>query len=100
MKKEFSIKFPSGNIGHELLHYMGADDEQTLKQRPDIAQQLVNKCFTGKVCQLNSEELEQLVKETENALDIKSDHVGRGEWNHLQQYNLAKFLQKIQDLLL
>lgn len=92
------IKFPSGQTADELLHYMGADDEVNLKQRPLIAQQLIDKCHYGKECLLTREELNQLINEVENMLDIKNDHVGNGSWNQLQQYNLSKYLNKLRSL--
>jgi len=93
-----TIKFPSGTIGSELLHYMGADDEQHYNQRPQLAKQLINKCSSGKTITLNQEEKEQLIKEVENAIDIKEDHIGNGSWNALQQYSLSKFLRKLESL--
>lgn len=93
-----AVKFPSGNVGHELLHYMGADDEQNLSERPLLAQQLAAKCKLGKVVELTDEELAQLIHEAENALDIKADHVGGGDWNALQQYTLTKFLIRLKTI--
>lgn len=93
-----TVKFPSGEVGSELLHYMGAEDEQHYNQRPQIAKQLIDKCFIGKSVKLTYDEKQQLIKEVENAVDIKQDHVGDGSWNGLQQYNLSKYLQKLKSL--
>jgi hypothetical protein len=82
-----TIKFPSGDVGSEILHYMGAD-----------AQRLCNKCYAGKVVKLEQDEFEQLIKEVENTIDIKKDHVGDGDWNPLQQHTLTKFLIKLKSL--
>lgn len=94
-----TIKFPSGITGSELLYYMGADDEQTLHERPLIARQLVAKCKIGKSMQLNNDELRQLIKEVDNMADIKYDHVGQDNWNALQQYNLNKYFENLNSLL-
>lgn len=93
-----TIKFPAGEVGSELLHYMGADDKQHYNQRPQIAKQVIDKCFIGKPVQLTEDEKQQLIKEVENAADIKQDHVGDGSWSGLQQYNLSKFLTKLKSL--
>jgi hypothetical protein len=93
-----TIKFPSGDVGSEILHYMGADDEQSLHERPEVAQRLCNKCYAGKVVNLEQDEFEQLIKEVENTIDIKKDHVGDGDWNGLQQYTLSQFLIKLNSL--
>jgi len=93
------IKFPSGQTANELFHFMGANDEQSLHERLEVTQRLVAKCHAGKICELEKDELEQLIKEVENTLDIKADHVcNDGDWNGLQQHNLGKFLQKIKSL--
>jgi len=90
-----SVKFPSGQTGSELLHYMGIDH---IKEKSEVAQRLINKCYIGKVCELENDELTQLISEVENALDIKQDHVGDGGWTALQQYNLSKYLGKLLQL--
>lgn len=92
------VKFPSGEVGSELLHYMGADDDQHYNQRPQIAKQLIDKCSIGKYIELNEDEKQQLINEVENAVDIKQDHVGDGSWSGLQQYSLSKFLTKLKSL--
>jgi hypothetical protein len=93
-----TVKFPSGEVGSELLHYMGADDELHYNQRPPLAKKLIDKCFIGKQVELSEEEKQQLISEVENAVDIKQDHVGDGNWNGLQQYSLSKFLTKLKSL--
>lgn len=91
----FKVRFPSGQTAHELLHYMGVDH---IQERPEVAQRLVKKCYDGKICELQKDELDQLIKEVENALDIKADHVGDGSWTGLQQHNLSKYLTKLKSL--
>ena len=91
-------KFPTGQTAHELLHYMGADDKFHLEQRPLLAQQLIMKCYAGKKCELTREELNQLIKEVENTLDIKADHVGDGNWTGAQQNSLSNYLLKLKSL--
>ncbi len=98
------IKFPAGKIGNELTFYMGFDDEQNLHQRPQIVQDLyhANKCVAGKEADYSIEEINQLIKEVDNAIDIKADHVynERGsEWNSLNQYHLANFGAKLKALI-
>ncbi len=94
--KIIKIKFPSGKVGSELLHFMGADDKVNLKERPLIAQQLAAKCFSGAVIELTEKELKQLIKEVYNAIDIKADHIGDGDWSGMNQWHLTRFLEKIQ----
>lgn len=91
------VKFPSGHTASELFHYMGADDEVHFSQRPEVAQRLINKCETGKTIELFPDELQQLIKEVDNMLDIKSDRDGDG-WTALQQHNLSKYLSKLKAL--
>ena len=89
------VKFPSGQTAHELFHYMGVDH---VEEKSDVAQRLISKCFAGKQCDLEIDELQQLINEVENALDIIQDHVGDGGWDALQQHNLGKYLSKLKAL--
>jgi hypothetical protein len=92
------VKFPSGSVGYELLHYMGADDQQHYMQRSEEARRLIDKCRIDTVVSLDKEEIAQLIKEVKNAIDIKQDHVGDGSWSGLQQYSLTRFLNKLKML--
>jgi hypothetical protein len=87
-----TIKFPSGQTGCELLTYMGADH---IEEKSEVAQRLIRKCHIGKVCDLENDELRQLISEVDWALDIKQDHIGDGRWTALQQYNLKKYHSKL-----
>lgn len=101
MKK---IKFPSGRIGYELRYYMGVEDEKGhLLERPQIVQDMykAGKCQPGKVAEYSQAEIAQLSSEVLNALDIKADHIdddkGSG-WTSLNQYSLAQFGRKLNQL--
>ncbi len=88
------VKFPSGHTAYELLYYMGVDH---IEEKSEVARRLISKCYAGKKCDLEKDELSQLIGEVENALDIKQDHIGDGGWSALQQYNLEKYLTKLRD---
>jgi hypothetical protein len=90
--KIIKIKFPSGKVGSELLYCMGVYD----KEKPLLTQQLASKCFSGQEMELTEKELKQLIKEVYNAIDIKADHVGDGDWSGMNQWHLTRFLAKIQ----
>lgn len=91
-----TVKFPKGIIYDELCHYTHADDIDSISERPLIAQQLVYKLSPGKTVELSDEEHGQLIKELDNMIDIKADHVYPGEkWNPLTQYQLVKYFNKI-----
>lgn len=92
----YKVKFPTGQTAHELLHYMGID---AIREKSEVAQRLISKCYAGNICELQKDELYQLINEVENAIDIKQDHVGNDSWNALQQYNLCKYLLKLKALI-
>lgn len=94
------LKFPAGRIGYELHYYMGFEDAKGhLLERPKVVQDMYNnnKCRCGKIDEYTREEVAQLSSEVVNALDIKQDHIGY-EWSALQQYQLAKFGEKLNSI--
>lgn len=94
------LKFPSGKVGYEIRYYMGVDH---LSERPKIVQDMITngKCVPGEISDYTKEEVLQLAKEVDKALDIKSGHVdnsrdNRYNWTSLHQYHLQQFYKKLK----
>jgi hypothetical protein len=100
------LRFPSGDIGYEIRHYMGMEDPKGhLLERPEIVQRMYNdgKCQPGKIAEYTKEEIAQLSGEVANALDIKADQVDptghpKYDWTPLKHYHLQQFYKKLNSL--
>jgi hypothetical protein len=97
MIQSLLITFPSGKIGYELRHYMGIEDPLGhLQERPEIIRIMADRCVPGKTSEFTLQEVAQLIKEVENALDIKQNHIG-DEWTNLHHWHMQRFLSKLNN---
>lgn len=93
--KLYKVKFPKGEIGHEICHYMGVDHAH---EKSEVGQSLVQKVLESDNLILNDKELTQLIHEVEYAIDIKQDHINNSDkrdWTSLKQYQMGRFLDKL-----
>lgn len=87
------ITFPSGKVGHEILHFMGVDHPQ---ERPIEAQELIKICEgkEGKRVSIPLSLIPQLIGEVDNAIDIKRDQVIDIEWERRVAKNTGSFIDE------
>ncbi len=94
-KGNIKIKFPTGKVGHELGHFMGANDYHP-EEKPPHARTLIEKLHKNLNLCLTIDELKQLENDCDTALDILADHLDQdGEWTNLHHYHLQKFNNKV-----
>lgn len=96
----YTIKFPSGINGSELMYYMGVDWPQHELDADKPRRQMIDICNPGKKVSLTKDQVIFLISEVDNMLDIKQDHIYAGsDWTNLNQYHLRQFMINLKKII-